>query len=81
MKNELAVLNLSNSTSQIKIPTLLIWGRYDFRVPPKFAQESLIAYGSAQKELLIFDRSAHFAQWNEPEQFFEKVRNFIEQNK
>lgn len=81
MKNELAVLNLSNSTSQIKIPTLLIWGRYDFRVPPKFAQESLIAYGSAQKKLLIFDRSAHFVQWNEPEKFFEKVRNFIEQNK
>lgn len=81
MKNELAALNLSNNISQITIPTLLIWGRYDFRVPPKFAQESFINYGSNQKELLIFDRSAHFVQWNEPELFFEKVKNFMDQNK
>lgn len=81
IKNELAILNLTPNIGQITIPTLLIWGKYDFRVPPKFAQEALTNYGSPQKELLIFDRSAHFVQWNEPELFYEKVRNFIEQNK
>lgn len=81
IKNELAVLNLSNNITQITIPTLLIWGKYDFRVPPIFAQEELLAYGTAKKELVIFDRSAHFVQWNEPELFYNKVRIFIEQNK
>jgi pimeloyl-ACP methyl ester carboxylesterase len=81
IKNELAVLNLSNKLSQITIPTLLLWGKYDFRVPPKFAQEALTNYGSSKKELVVFDRSAHFVQWNEPELFYEKVKKFIEQNK
>jgi pimeloyl-ACP methyl ester carboxylesterase len=81
IKSELAVLSLSNNISQITIPTLMIWGKYDFRVPPKFAQESLLAYGSTKKELVVFERSAHFVQWNEPKIFYEKVRNFIEQNK
>jgi pimeloyl-ACP methyl ester carboxylesterase len=81
IKNELAILNLSSNINQITIPTLLIWGKYDFRVPPKFAQEELLAYGTAKKELVIFDRSAHYVQWNEPELFYNKVRIFIEQNK
>jgi pimeloyl-ACP methyl ester carboxylesterase len=59
----------------------LLWGKYDFRVPPKFAQEALTNYGSSKKELVVFDRSAHFVQWNEPELFYEKVKKFIEQNK
>ena len=58
IKNELAILNLSSNINQITIPTLLIWGKYDFRVPPKFAQEALTNYGSPKKELLIFDRSS-----------------------
>lgn len=81
MKNELAVLNLSDELTQITIPTLLIWGKYDFRVPPKFAQLALTKYGSTKKELVIFDKSAHFVQWNEPELFYSKVKTFIEQNK
>jgi len=81
IKSELAELNVSNNITQITIPTLLIWGKYDFRVPPKFAQEELLAYGSLKKELVIFDRSAHFVQWNEPDLFYQKVKTFIDQNK
>lgn len=81
MKNELATLNLSNKLQNITIPTLMLWGKYDFRVPPKFAEEELGKYGSSKKELVIFDRSAHFVQWNEPDKFYSLVRAFIEENK
>lgn len=77
IKNELATLDLSDNISQITIPTLLVWGKYDFRVPPRFAQESLLAYGSESKELFILDRSAHYVQWNESELFYNKVKHFI----
>jgi pimeloyl-ACP methyl ester carboxylesterase len=80
IKNELARLNLSANIRQITIPTLLLWGKYDFRVPPTFAQEALANYGSTSKELIVSDKSAHFVQWNEPDVFYEKVRSFIEQN-
>lgn len=81
IKDELAALNLSDSLESITIPTLLLWGKYDFRVPPKFAQEALSNYGSQEKELVIFERSAHYVQWNEPELFYMKVKRFIEANR
>ena len=30
---------------------------------------------------VIFEKSAHFVQWNEPTAFFEKVKEFIDKNK
>lgn len=81
MKNELAVLDLSENTALITIPTLLIWGKYDFRVPPAFAKEAFDQYGASKKELFLFDRSAHFVQWNQPALFYETVTAFIEMNR
>ena len=78
MKNELSVLNLTDKLQEITVPTLLLWGKYDFRVPSSFAREEFVKYGSISKELVIFEKSAHFVQWNEPNAFFEKVKEFIE---
>ena len=58
-----------------------LWGNYDFRVPPEFANEELQKYGSEKKELVIFEKSAHFVQWNEPLRFYEVVNDFIDRNK
>lgn len=81
MKEELAVINLSDKLQNITVPTLMIWGNYDFRVPPEFANEELQKYGSEKKELVIFEKSAHFVQWNEPLRFYEVVNDFIDRNK
>jgi pimeloyl-ACP methyl ester carboxylesterase len=81
MKNELAVLNLSDKLPQITVPTLMIWGKYDFRVPPKFAETEFNRYGSNKKSLVLLENSAHFVQWNEPDRFYNLVRVFIEENK
>jgi pimeloyl-ACP methyl ester carboxylesterase len=81
MKNELATTNLSDSLQKINIPTLMLWGKYDFRVPPAFAQEEFKKYGSNEKELILLDRSAHFVQFNEADLFYERVKSFIEKYK
>jgi proline iminopeptidase len=81
MKNELFTLDLTQNIKQITIPTLLIWGKYDFRVPPTLAKESVLDYASASKELIIFEKSAHNPYWSEPELFYKKTKLFIDANK
>jgi pimeloyl-ACP methyl ester carboxylesterase len=81
LKEEITKLDLSENIKKIVIPTLMIWGRYDFRVPPEFAQEESENYGSLEKELIILEKSAHFTQWNEPDLFYITVKNFIEKHK
>ena len=81
LKEEIVNLDLSAKTRQITLPTLLLWGKYDFRVPPTFATEAFQNYGSVNKELIWFERSAHFIYWNEPEKFRTIVSNFIERHR
>lgn len=78
LEEELVQLNLTGELSKITIPTLMIWGRYDFRVPPALAQADLAKYGADQKNLVIFEQSAHFSQWDEPDRFYQEVARFIE---
>ena len=77
LEDELVQLNLSANTTKITIPTLLIWGEYDFRVPPTFAQEALERYGAEDKELAIIENAAHFVQWQQPGVFYNLVREFV----
>lgn len=81
MKQELAALDLSDRLPDINIPTLLLWGKYDFRVPPAFAQEEIQRYGSTQKKLIILEKSAHFVHWNEPDACYQHIRQFMEQTR
>lgn len=81
LQEEIACLNLTGRLSTITIPTLMIWGKYDFRVPPGFGVEELENYGSENKKIEILGMSAHFCQWNEPESFTELIRAFIEENR
>lgn len=81
LREELVKLDLSDQTTFISIPSLLIWGKFDFRVPPVFGIEAFGRYGSSEKEILIFDNSGHFPQWNEPDRFFSEVSAFINRYK
>jgi len=77
---ELSKLNLSDKLPKIKIPTLLLWGKYDFRVPPKFAVEEMEKYGSSEKKLIIFRRSAHYVHLNESDLVYKEMLEFIYSN-
>ncbi|MFS4467508.1 alpha/beta fold hydrolase [Maribacter sp. 2210JD10-5] len=74
-------LSFADRLSEITIPSLTIWGKYDMVVPIKFAQETFGNLGSASKELVIFEKSAHSPMYTEPDLFAEEVIDFITAHK
>lgn len=69
---------LSDQIDQIAIPSLFVWGKYDFIVPPAMGVYAHNHVGTSNKELVIFQHSGHFPMKNEPELFVQEVSSFIE---
>jgi len=74
----LETISLTDELYKIKIPTLLLWGRWDFVVPVDLGYSAYEKIGSTSKKLVIFEKSAHSPMANEPENFNAEVVNFIE---
>ncbi len=71
---------LSDDLHRISLPTLLLWGTYDFIVPPNQGLDAFIKVGTPNqdKRLVYFEESGHSPMSNEPDKFVEEVINFIE---
>ncbi len=67
--------NLFESVPQIAIPVYFISGAKDRNTPPNLVEE-YIAFleTSADKELIVFDNSAHTPFMAEPERFFQELK-------
>ena len=78
--SEVFGLDHSSKLANIDIPILLLWGKYDFVVPPSstVAFERLV--GSSDVTTVIFERSEHTPMVTEPEKFAETVVDFLKQN-
>ncbi len=74
-------VSFTDRLSEITIPSLVLWGKYDIGVPTIYAQEAYDNLGSSDKELFIFEKSAHSPMDTEPDLFAEKVIDFINQHK
>ena len=70
-------LSLTDRLPEIKIPSLVLWGKYDLVVPTVNAQEAFDHLGSSDKEIFIFEKSAHSPMFNEPALFADKLIEFI----
>lgn len=75
---ETEATSLSSQLSEITIPTLFLWGKYDFVVPPALGVSAVNLFGSTDKELVIFEFSGHSPMDSEPELFAETIRQFVE---
>ncbi|MFP2994782.1 alpha/beta hydrolase [Spongiivirga sp. MCCC 1A20706] len=73
--------NLNDQISEITIPTLLLWGKYDMVVPPSLGVTAFENIGSTDKELFIFERSGHSPMEHEPLLFTDTVLEFMNRNK
>lgn len=62
----------------IRIPVLIIFGKYDMSVPPTLGADAFSRIGSSDKSLFIFESSAHHPHDTEPELFADKVIEFID---
>ncbi|WP_109098454.1 alpha/beta fold hydrolase [Aquimarina sp. AU58] len=74
-------VSFTNRLHEITIPSLVLWGKYDIGVPTVYAQEAYDNLGSNQKELFIFEKSAHSPMDTEPDLFAEKIIDFINLHK
>ncbi|WP_350288487.1 alpha/beta hydrolase [uncultured Croceitalea sp.] len=74
-------LSFTDRLSEISIPSLILWGRYDMVVPEFYAQEAYDNLGSSEKRLVFFERSGHSPIFTEPNLFADEVIQFINQNK
>lgn len=74
-------LSFTERLSEITIPSLVLWGRYDMVVPEFYAQEAFDNLGSNEKKLVIFEQSGHSPMFTEPSMFAEEVMQFMNQNK
>jgi proline iminopeptidase len=70
----LAGWDRSSRLGEITVPTLVLAGRYD-EAPPELAQE--LHEGIQGSELVIFEGSSHVPHLEEPDRYFEVVRDFV----
>lgn len=66
---------------KINIPTLLLWGKYDFVVAPALGESAFANISSTEKKLVIFDFSGHSPMDSEAATFSDEVEMFIELHK
>lgn len=69
---------LTGRLSEITMPSLLLWGRYDFVVPPALGVSAFNNLGSSQKEYVEFEMSGHSCFANEPDKFYTEVKDFVD---
>ena len=81
LDQEIESTSLTDQLEKITIPTLLLWGKYDFVVSPRLGFSAYQKISSEDKELVIFQNSGHSPMVNEPDKFNQSVISFIEQYK
>jgi pimeloyl-ACP methyl ester carboxylesterase len=78
IEEEFGKLNFTPQLSKIKIPSLIIYGKYDFVCPPILGQIMYNNISSTDKELIIYEKSAHSPMGHEIGKFKNDVTQFIE---
>lgn len=78
---ETEVLALTDRLHEITVPTLLLWGKYDFVVPPALGESALENIGTDDKKLVIFEASGHSLMDTEPGLYVDEVSAFVEAHK
>jgi pimeloyl-ACP methyl ester carboxylesterase len=73
-------LDFTPRLHEIRIPTLIAWGRHDGILPVALAIQAKEAMNLPDENLIIFENSAHIPQIEEPALFNEKLIAFIETN-
>src|SRR5215831_13319477 len=79
--NFLESLNSASYSDQlykIKIPALLLWGQFDFVVPPVVGEDAMTNLGSSYKKLVLFPHSGHHPMETDTDPVEDEIINFIE---
>lgn len=74
---EVEVAQYSDQLHKIDVPTLVLYGRYDFVTPPGLGQEVFDEISSTDKTLIFFENSGHSPMDNQPTDFSNAVIEFV----
>jgi pimeloyl-ACP methyl ester carboxylesterase len=68
---DLLSVNLSETVPRVEVPVFFAEGRHDLLAPGEVAERYFTSLVASRKELVWFDNSAHFPQWEERALFHE----------
>ncbi|HHT97359.1 MAG TPA: alpha/beta hydrolase [Clostridiales bacterium] len=70
-------VDLFKTATQFEIPIYFIEGKYDYNAPTVLVSQYYESIKAPKKELIWFEKSAHFPQWEEPKRFYTILRDKI----
>jgi pimeloyl-ACP methyl ester carboxylesterase len=68
---DLLSVNLSETVPRVEVPVFFAEGRHDRMAPAEVAERYFTSLIASRKELVWFENSAHFPQWEERARFHE----------
>lgn len=77
IRQDILKVDYSEKLKNIRIPMLSITGKYDFTVPSGMADEAMKKVSSNYKKQVILQESGHISMKNEPELFYNLLRDFV----
>lgn len=78
LNDEVEATALTSQLSNVTIPTLVLWGRYDFVVPVSLGYDTYDNISSTNKQIVIFEKSGHSPMSNEWEAFSNSIISFVD---
>lgn len=75
---QIIATSFANQLGNVTIPSLLIWGQYDFMVPMGCGYEALSKLGSANKKLVIIPNAGHTPMDANPDLVAQTIMAFID---
>jgi pimeloyl-ACP methyl ester carboxylesterase len=81
LSKEVEATALTDQLYKVKIPVLVLAGKYDFVVPPSLAYDAFYSVSSTSKKIVLFEKSGHSPMNNEWRKYTDEVIRFVEANR
>lgn len=78
LNEEIENTALTDELYKVTLPTLILWGKYDFVVPPSLGYDTYDNISSSNKQIVIFEKSGHSPMSNEWEAFADAIISFVD---
>ena len=78
---ELSITQFSSLLYKVKIPVLLLWGKYDFTCPEALGKDFYLRIGSAYKKMVISPVSGHNMMLQDEKLFCDEVNSFVQDHR
>lgn len=74
---EIVLKNMTPELKNYTLPTLLIWGKFDYAVSKQQRDEVLAKSGSKSLKSVELNASGHYMMFHQPEAFADAIIEFI----